>query len=178
VLFRIDEYHVGEEENVHRRDEDEGKSEDGDGRGEERRWGEREEEKHAPETTSWPARDRHTSPLPTRQHTKARRAQRLYIFIFDILRSSFFMFIRTIRKQTNQKRISRYQYKPFNTKQILNMPLIDPVTTSLGGDPTKEWQNKLVGKKLGDAHDEIVSLRSSDEPLLWFTDSCPDFRKE
>lgn len=41
MLFRINEYHVGEEENVHRRDEDEGKSEDGDG--EERRdVGERE----------------------------------------------------------------------------------------------------------------------------------------
>jgi hypothetical protein len=37
------------------------------------------------------------------------------------------------------------------------MPLIDPVTSSVGGDKTKEWQNKLVGKKLGDAHDEVVS---------------------
>ncbi|PSS20033.1 hypothetical protein M430DRAFT_100877 [Amorphotheca resinae ATCC 22711] len=40
------------------------------------------------------------------------------------------------------------------------MPLIDPVTTSLGGDPTKEWQNKLVGKKLGDAHDEITFAKN------------------
>jgi hypothetical protein len=37
------------------------------------------------------------------------------------------------------------------------MPLIDPVTTNVGGDKTQEWQNKLVGKKLGDAHDEVVS---------------------
>jgi hypothetical protein len=29
VLFRTDEYRVGEEENLHRRDEDEGESEDG-----------------------------------------------------------------------------------------------------------------------------------------------------
>jgi hypothetical protein len=41
------------------------------------------------------------------------------------------------------------------------MPLIDPVTTKAGGDKTQEWQNKLVGKKLGDAHDEVVS-----SPLL------------
>jgi hypothetical protein len=40
------------------------------------------------------------------------------------------------------------------------MPLIDPVTTAAGGDKTQEWQNKLVGKKLGDSHDEVVS-----EPL-------------
>jgi hypothetical protein len=36
------------------------------------------------------------------------------------------------------------------------MPLIDPVTNSAGGDQTREWQNKLVGKKLGDSHDEVV----------------------
>ncbi|KIN01781.1 hypothetical protein OIDMADRAFT_18666 [Oidiodendron maius Zn] len=40
------------------------------------------------------------------------------------------------------------------------MPLIDPVTTNTGSDKTKEWQNKLVGKKLGDAHDEITFARS------------------
>jgi hypothetical protein len=40
------------------------------------------------------------------------------------------------------------------------MPLIDPVTTSAGGDKTQEWQNKLVGKKLGDNHDEVVSYIS------------------
>ncbi|KAG9248007.1 hypothetical protein BJ878DRAFT_413751 [Calycina marina] len=35
------------------------------------------------------------------------------------------------------------------------MPLVDPVTNSAGGDKTAEWQNKLVGKTLGDSHDEV-----------------------
>jgi hypothetical protein len=56
--------------------------------------------------------------------------------------------------------ISRTQYKFFCTNQILNMPLIDPVTTAAGGDKNAEWQNKLVGKKLGDSSDEVVSLIS------------------
>ena len=40
------------------------------------------------------------------------------------------------------------------------MPLIDPVTTAAGGDKNAEWQKKLVGKKLGDSSDEVVSLIS------------------
>lgn len=52
----------------------------------------------------------------------------------------------------------------FSTNHIPNMPLIDPVTTSGGGDKTQEWQNKLVGKKLGDASNEIVSYPYHSEP--------------
>ena len=50
------------------------------------------------------------------------------------------------------------EYRSLIINHSLNMPLIDPVTTNTGGDKTKEWQNKLVGKKLGDAHDEIVGV--------------------
>ena len=53
---------------------------------------------------------------------------------------------------------SENQSKFFSAKQILNMPLIDPVTSSAGGDKTAEWQKKLVGKKLGDTSNEVVSL--------------------
>jgi len=67
---------------------------------------------------------------------------------------------KTIPKSTSRQICNQQQhhYKPFNTftKQSLKMPLIDPVTTSAGGDKTTEWQNKLVGKKLGDASNEIV----------------------
>lgn len=38
------------------------------------------------------------------------------------------------------------------------MPLVDPVTNSAGGDKTQEWQNKLVGKKIGETSDEVVSF--------------------
>ena len=41
-------------------------------------------------------------------------------------------------------------------KTTPNMPLVDPVTTSAGGDKTQEWQNKLVGKKIGDSSDATV----------------------
>jgi len=50
----------------------------------------------------------------------------------------------------------KLQYRPFNTKSILNMPLVDPVTNSAGGDKTAQWQNKLVGKKIGETSDAVV----------------------
>jgi hypothetical protein len=53
------------------------------------------------------------------------------------------------------------QYKTFNTKQNFNMPLVDPVTNSAGGDKTTEWQNKLVGKKIGESSDAVVWLSPS-----------------
>lgn len=41
------------------------------------------------------------------------------------------------------------------------MPLIVPgITPSSSGDKTSDWQNKLMGKKLGDKHDEIVCTHS------------------
>lgn len=49
-------------------------------------------------------------------------------------------------------------YKTFTDKKSLNMPLVVPGINS-GGDASKteEWQNKLVGKKLGEgASDEVV----------------------
>jgi hypothetical protein len=36
------------------------------------------------------------------------------------------------------------------------MPLVDPVTNAAGGDKTAQWQNKLVGKKIGETSDEVV----------------------
>lgn len=36
------------------------------------------------------------------------------------------------------------------------MPLVVPGIMT-GGDKTSDWSNKLVGKKIGDSHDEIVS---------------------
>lgn len=36
------------------------------------------------------------------------------------------------------------------------MPLVVPGIMA-NGDKNQDWSNKLVGKKIGDAHDEIVS---------------------
>lgn len=57
------------------------------------------------------------------------------------------------------------------------MPLIDPVTTSAGGDKTQEWQNKLVGKKLGDNHDEVVSYMHWARVSTLYTYSLQTFNK-
>lgn len=40
------------------------------------------------------------------------------------------------------------------------MPLVDPVTNSAGGDKTAQWQNKLVGKKLGDSSDAVTFAKA------------------
>jgi len=36
------------------------------------------------------------------------------------------------------------------------MPLVVPGLMSKGGDKTSDWQNKLLGKKIGDSSDEIT----------------------
>jgi len=36
------------------------------------------------------------------------------------------------------------------------MPLVIPGIQSEGGKGVDEWTNKLMGKKLGDNHDEVV----------------------
>jgi hypothetical protein len=36
------------------------------------------------------------------------------------------------------------------------MPLVVPGLMSKGGDNTSDWQNKLMGKKIGDSGDEMV----------------------
>jgi hypothetical protein len=38
------------------------------------------------------------------------------------------------------------------------MPLVVPGITSNSKDKTQDWSNKLMGKKLGDSSDEIVSI--------------------
>jgi len=40
------------------------------------------------------------------------------------------------------------------------MPLVDPVTTSAGGDKTAQWQSKLVGKKLGENSDAVTFAKA------------------
>lgn len=49
-------------------------------------------------------------------------------------------------------------FRTFNTKTRSNMPLVVPGITSGGdkGDKTKEWTDKLVGKKIGEASDATV----------------------
>ncbi|KAK3203928.1 hypothetical protein GRF29_106g1078331 [Pseudopithomyces chartarum] len=36
------------------------------------------------------------------------------------------------------------------------MPLVVPGLQSKGGDKIDEWTNKLMGKKIGDDHDEVT----------------------
>jgi len=36
------------------------------------------------------------------------------------------------------------------------MPLVVPGLMSKGGDKTSDWQNKLMGKKIGEASDEMT----------------------
>jgi len=36
------------------------------------------------------------------------------------------------------------------------MPLVVPGIQSKGGEGVEEWSNKLMGKKIGDNHDEVV----------------------
>jgi hypothetical protein len=40
---------------------------------------------------------------------------------------------------------------------VHTMPLVVPGIQSNDKDLTTEWMNKLMGKKLGDSHDEVVS---------------------
>jgi hypothetical protein len=61
-------------------------------------------------------------------------------------------------------------YKPFSTRQILNMPLVVPgINSNDVASKTEEWANKLVGKKIGDgASDATVwyGSRIREEHLL------------
>jgi hypothetical protein len=43
---------------------------------------------------------------------------------------------------------------------IYTMPLVVPGIQSNDKDLTTQWMNKLMGKKLGDSHDEVVSSPS------------------
>jgi uncharacterized protein involved in response to NO len=78
---------------------------------------------------------------------------RLMLFIKNNI-IPFFTRIRIQRKQP-------LQYKTFNTKAALKMPLVVPGINS-GGDNSKtnEWTQKLVGKKIGESHDATVSPNS------------------
>jgi hypothetical protein len=40
------------------------------------------------------------------------------------------------------------------------MPLVVPGLQSKGGNSGDDWMSKLMGKKLGDQHDEMVRLYS------------------
>jgi len=79
------------------------------------------------------------------------------------LPSTTFVSYKIFKELHSLKRLSHFyskktHYRPFNTKSILNMPLVDPVTNSAGGDKTAQWQNKLVGKKIGETSDAVVCL--------------------
>lgn len=54
---------------------------------------------------------------------------------------------------------SSYLYRFFTATKSHNMPLVVPGINSQGGagDKTSEWMNKLVGKKIGDSSDQVVS---------------------
>ena len=55
------------------------------------------------------------------------------------------------------------------------MPLVDPVTNTAGGDKTAQWQNKLVGKKIGETSDAVV--RSMKRCILYNTNKSQTFAK-
>lgn len=45
------------------------------------------------------------------------------------------------------------------------MPLVVPGLQSKDGNSTDDWMSKLMGKKLGDSHDETVRTAVTHEPL-------------
>jgi hypothetical protein len=45
----------------------------------------------------------------------------------------------------------------FSTALSAKMPLVVPGIQNTDGGNSEDWQSKLMGKKLGDNHDEIVS---------------------
>jgi len=92
-----------------------------------------------------------------------RRVQRRAIHLFSCSsRLIFMLIIKTFKPIITSNTLQLFNqntHRPFTTKPPLNnMPLIDPVTTGAGGDKTQEWQAKLVGKKLGEASDEVVCI--------------------
>jgi hypothetical protein len=48
--------------------------------------------------------------------------------------------------------------RQFSSGGLVKMPLVVPGIQSTGGGDSEDWQSKLMGKKLGDSHDDIVSL--------------------
>lgn len=70
----------------------------------------------------------------------------------------------SISNISRNQRLTPNQYiQTFQTKQTLNMPLVVPGINS-GGDSankTEEWMNKLVGKKIGETSDSVVSICQS-----------------
>ena len=69
-------------------------------------------------------------------------------------------FMKSIKSSLLSKYITESQNKTFTTKKNFKMPLVVPGINS-GGDASKteEWQNKLVGKKIGEgASDATVYL--------------------
>lgn len=46
------------------------------------------------------------------------------------------------------------------------MPLVVPGVQSQGGDQIDQWTNKLMGKKLGDNHDEVVRVPLHADPRI------------
>lgn len=47
--------------------------------------------------------------------------------------------------------------RSFSTALLAKMPLVIPGIQNTDGGNSEDWQTKLMGKKLGDNHDEIVS---------------------
>lgn len=86
-------------------------------------------------------------------------------------------FNRHIIFKTVQRHFQENHYRPLNTKQILKMPLVDPVTNSAGGDKTAEWQSKLVGKKLGESSDAVVCSIYHLPGYLYITNNLIDLCK-
>jgi len=57
------------------------------------------------------------------------------------------------------------------------MPLVVPGINSGGDDKNAQWMNKLMGKKLGDDHDQTVRLPYFFSSTL-FLNPCPTRRDE
>ena len=65
--------------------------------------------------------------------------------------------IKSIKSLVPSTSIHKLQNKTFLSNQTLKMPLIVPgINSGDSASKTEEWQNKLVGKKLGEGSDEIV----------------------
>ena len=94
--------------------------------------------------------------------------------------SSFMNNVNSIRASILSRSIRKsLQSKRFATKQPFKMPLVVPGINS-GGDASKteEWQNKLVGKKIGEgASDATVFLLVSSQIARLMLSEILDIRK-
>ncbi|KAL5389371.1 hypothetical protein PMIN06_000376 [Paraphaeosphaeria minitans] len=67
---------------------------------------------------------------------------------------------RYLRPQTTHSTTNPLQRtlitRTFASKPRHNMPLVVPGIQSQGGEQIDEWTNKLMGKKIGDNHDEVT----------------------